>query len=153
MTPTEMTPAEITPAEITDVAYAQAVEAGRLAAANEFRAHNVSYLRDRDAIEIITVANGGFVVPRALVGALRIVAVEDLAAMALWPDGSVIEIESQDIHISVHGLLTAALTVLVPGRILAGMFAAHGGTKTSPAKASSSRQNGKRGERPKKQAA
>ena len=33
------------------------------------------------------------------------------------------------------------------------MTAAHGGTKKSPAKATSSRQNGKRGGRPKNQAA
>ena len=77
---------------------------------------------------------------------------DDLNTMTVWPDGSVIEIEKRDIHISVHGLLTAALTVLVPGRILAGMFASHGGAKKSPAKASSSRKNGQRGGRPKKHA-
>lgn len=143
----------MTASDVTDLAYAQAGEAGRLAAALEFRAQSVSYLPDPDAIQIITLANGGFVVPRALVGALRDLGPDDLAAITLWPDGSVIEIEERDIHISVHGLLTAALAVLVPGRILAGLFASHGGAKKSPAKASSSRQNGKRGGRPKKQVA
>jgi hypothetical protein len=85
-------------------------------------------------------------------GARMVIVSDDLNTMTVWPDGSVIDIEKRDIHISVHGLLTAALTVLVPGRILAGMFAAHGGAKKSPAKASSSCKNGQRGGRPKKHA-
>jgi hypothetical protein len=117
---------------------------------SEFRAQAVRYLPDHDAIEVITVRNGGFVIPRRLVGVLQDVGVADLAKIDLWPDGSLIEIEDLDIHISVDGMIKAALPVLVPGRIVSGLFAAVGGAATSAAKAKSSRQNGKKGGRPRK---
>ena len=81
-------------------------------------------------------------------GRLRAVVVgslEDLATMELWPDGSLIEIEDLDIHISVDGMSKAALPVLVPRRIVAGIFAASGGAVKSKAKAESSKQNGRKG--------
>lgn len=138
---------------ITDTEYATALEAGRRAAESEFWAQAVRYLPDRDAIEVITVRNGGFVIPRHLIGALQDVGPDDLARIELWPDGSLIEIEDLDIHISVDGMVKAALPVLVPGRIVAGLFAAFGGAAKSQAKANSSRQNGKKGGRPKRKAA
>jgi hypothetical protein len=137
---------------ISDADYAMALEAGRQAAESEFRAQSVAYLPDRDAIEVITVRNGGFLIPRNLIGALEDVGPDDLAKMELWPDGSLIEIEDLDIHISVDGMVKAALPVLVPSRIMAGFFAASGGAAKSKAKAKSSRQNGKKGGRPKKAA-
>ena len=135
---------------ITDTEYATALEAGRLAAESEFRAQAVRYIPDRDAIEVITVRNGGFVIPRHLIGVLQDLTPNDLATIEMWPDGSVIEIENLDIHISVDGMVKAALPILVPGRIVAGLFAAFGGAAKSKAKAKSSRQNGKKGGRPKK---
>jgi hypothetical protein len=138
---------------ITDTEYAVALEAGRRTAEREFRALAVSYLPDRDAIEVITIRNGGFVIPRHLIGFLQDAGPGDLAKMELWPDGSLIEIEDLDIHISVDGMVKAALPVLVPGRIVAGLFAAAGGAATSKAKANSSRQNGKKGGRPRRKAA
>src|ERR1700733_13699627 len=116
---------------ITDAEYAAALEAGQRAAENEFRARAVSYLPDLDAIEVITARNGGFVIPRHLVGALRDISLDDLARMEVWPDGSLIEIEDLDIHISVDGMAKAALPVLVPNRIVAGLFAAAGGAGKS----------------------
>jgi hypothetical protein len=133
--------------------YAMALEAGRRAAESEFRAQAVSYLPDRDAIEVITVNNGGFVIPRHLIGVLQDVDPDALAGMELWPDGSLIEIEDLDIHISVDGMVKAALPVLVPSRIVAGLFAASGGAAKSKAKAESSRRNGMKGGRPKSRAA
>ena len=47
-----------------DADYATALEAGRLAAESEFQAQAVSHRPDRDAIDVITIRNGGFVIPR-----------------------------------------------------------------------------------------
>lgn len=77
----------------------------------------------------------------------------DLAKLAVWPDGSLIETEELDIHVSVDGMVKAAPPILVPGRIVAGLFAAAGGAARSQAKAESSRQNGKKGGRPRRKAA
>ena len=109
--------------DITDEDYALALAAGRRTAESEFRAEAVSYDPDRDAIAVVTIKNGGFMVPRRLVGALQEASPADLARMEIWPDGSVIEIEHLDIHLSVHGMIAAAFPVLVPQRIMAGLVA------------------------------
>ena len=139
--------------DITEAGYAEALAAGQSTAKSEFRAEAVSYIPRLDAIEVITQHNGGFVIPRALVKGLQSVGAEHLAGMTLWPDGSLIEIEALDLHVSVDGMIKAALPVLVPRQIAAGMFAAAGGSAKSAAKTQSARQNGKKGGRPRKQAA
>jgi len=138
---------------IADIEYEAALEAGRTAALNEFRAQSVTYLLDRDALEVMTSTGGGFIVPRKTISALANVDAAALARLELWPDGSIVEIDELDIHISVDGLVRAALRSLVPKPILAGMFAAAGGATKSGAKAASSRNNGKKGGRPRKVAA
>jgi len=138
---------------ISDQEYEAALAAGRQAALNEFRAKSVAYLPERDALEVITAAGGGFIIPRAIIGALAHVDAGALGRIELWPDGSVVEIQDLDIHISVDGMVKAALRVLVPPPVVASLFAAAGGAATSAAKARSSRDNGKKGGRPRKVAA
>src|SRR5882672_4377631 len=94
------------PKQITDAEYAAALTIGRTDAETEIRAVAVQYVPERDAIEIVTNRNFGFSIPRGSVHALRDVPTEELAKLEVWPDGSVIELENRDIHISVHGLLT-----------------------------------------------
>jgi hypothetical protein len=92
---------------------------------------------DRDAIEIVTTRNAGFLIPRQWIGALQEVTTEDLARLEVWPDGSAIELEDRGIHISVHGLMTAILPAMLPSRAVAAIFASRGGKATSDAKRSS----------------
>jgi hypothetical protein len=73
-----------------------------------------------------------------------------LAKLELWPDGSAIELEDRDIHISVDGLMTAILPAMLPTRTVAAIFASRGGRATSDAKRSSAQENGRRGGRPRK---
>jgi len=143
----------VTRNSITDAGYARAVEVGEREAREQFRASSVRYLVDCDAIEILTMRDGGFVVPRRLVGALQDATAADLAELQVWPDGSMIEIAGKDLHVLVHGLITAALPVLLPRPVVAGMFAAQGGSARSKAKAATARENGKKGGRPRKRAA
>ena len=143
----------VTRNRISDAEYARAVEAGEREAREQFRASSVRYLADCDAIEILTMRDGGFVVPRRLVGVLQDTIAADLTELQLWPDGSIIEIAGKDLHISVHGLIRAALPVLVPRPVVAGMFAAQGGSARSKQKAATARENGKKGGRPRKHAA
>jgi hypothetical protein len=92
---------------ITDAEYAVALAVGRAKAETEILAQAVRYVPDRDAIEIVINRNAGFLIPRQWIGVLQDVPVEDLVKLEVWPDGSAIEIEDRDIHISVHGLMTA----------------------------------------------
>ncbi|HTW52547.1 MAG TPA: DUF2442 domain-containing protein [Stellaceae bacterium] len=117
-------------------------------AESEIRAQAVRYVPDRDAIEIVTTRNAGFLVPRQWIGALQDVPAEDLAKLVVWPDGSAIEIEDRDIHISVHGLMTAILPAMLPPRAVAAIFASRGGRATSEVKRSSAQANGRKGGRP-----
>ena len=137
---------------ITDTEYAAALVAGQAAAEEEMRAQAVRYVPDRDAIEIVTAGNAGFLIPRGWIGALQDVPTDDLAKLEIWPDGSAIELEDRDIHISVHGLMTAILPAMLPPRAVAAIFASRGGKVTSDAKRSSARANGRKGGRPRKAA-
>jgi hypothetical protein len=138
--------------KITDAEYAGALAAGRTEAEMEVRAQAVRYVPDRDAIEIVTTRNAGFLIPRQWIGALLEVPVEDLAKLEVWPDGTAIELEDRDIHISVHGLMTAVLPAMLPARAVAAIFASRGGRATSDAKRNSAQANGRRGGRPPKRA-
>jgi hypothetical protein len=135
---------------ITDAEFAAALAAGRADAEMEIRAQAVRYVADRDAIEIVTTHNAGFLIPRQWIGALQDVPTADLAKLEAWPDGSAIEIEDRDIHISVDGLMTAILPAMLPTRTVAAIFASRGGKATSDAKRSSAQENGRRGGRPRK---
>lgn len=138
--------------QITDAEYAAALIAGQAEAEAEVRAQAVRYVPDRDAIEIVTTRNAGFLIPREWIGALQDVPREDLAKLEVWPDGSAIALEGRDIHISVHGLMTAILPAMLPPRAMAAIFASRGGKATSDAKRSSAQANGRKGGRPRKTA-
>jgi hypothetical protein len=139
-------------AHITDGDYAAALAAGQAEAETEIRAQSVRYVPDRDAVEIVTTRNAGFLIPRHWIGALQDLPVEDLQGLEVWPDGSAIELEARDIHISVHGLMAAVLPAMLPSRTIAAVFASRGGKATSPAKQSSAQANGRKGGRPKRAA-
>lgn len=138
--------------QITDAEYAAALAAGRMGGEGEARAKAVRYVQDRDAIEIVTNCNAGVLIPREWIGALQDVPPEDLDKLEVWPDGSAIELEDRDIHISVHGLLTAMLPAILPPQVIASIFASRGGQAKSAAKRASSRENGRKGGRPRKKA-
>lgn len=134
--------------KITDAEFAAALAAGRADAETEIRAQAIRYLPDRDAVEIVTTRNAGFLIPRQWIGALQDVPAEDLEKLEIWPDGSAIEIDGRDIHISVDGLMTAILPAMLPTRTIAAIFASRGGRATSDAKRNSAQANGRRGGRP-----
>ncbi len=133
--------------------YEAALEAGHLAQEAEFRTASVRYDLDRNMLEITTTQGGGFVVPLEWVPVLANLTPADLAELDVWPDGSAIELDAHDIHISVHGLLTGLLPRLLPTGAVSHLFAERGGRSTSAAKQAAARENGRRGGRPRKASA
>lgn len=133
-----------------DTDIAAALAAGREEAASEIRARSVRYMADRDVVEIVTDRHAGFLIPRAWIAALQGVPPDALAALEVWPDGSAIALEEQDIHIAVDGLMIAVLPAMLPARAVASIFASRGGQATSDAKRGSARANGRKGGRPRK---
>jgi hypothetical protein len=136
--------------QISDADFTDSRSRGRTDATTELRARTVRYLADRDLLEIETNRDGGFLIPRKWIGALQDVPAEELTALEVWPDGSAIELELRDIHISVDGLLTDILPALLPDSALAAIFARRGGKVTSVAKRMSAQANGRKGGRPRK---
>jgi hypothetical protein len=114
---------------------------GRIEADTEIRTQAVRYIPERDAIEIVTNHNAGFLSPRQWIGTPQDVPTEELGKLEVWPDGSAIQLEDRDIHITVHGLPTAILPAMLPSRSVAAIFASRGGQATSDAKRTSSRAN------------
>ncbi|TLY93488.1 MAG: DUF2442 domain-containing protein [Gammaproteobacteria bacterium] len=141
------------PHQISDAEYAAALAAGRAEAETEIRAQAVRYVPERDAIEVVTNRNAGFLIPRQWIGVLQDVPTAELNKLEVWPDGSAIELDHRDIQISVHGLLTAILPAMLPSRTIATLFASRGGQATSRAKRISSRANGRKGGRPRRKTA
>jgi hypothetical protein len=138
--------------DITSAEYAAALATGQLASESEVRAQAVRYVPERDAVEILTSRGAGFLIPRRWIEALQDIALDELAKLTVWPDGSAIELEERDIQISVSGLLSAVLPAMLPPRAVASLFASRGGQATSAAKKVSSRENGLKGGRPRKRA-
>lgn len=138
--------------EITEQGITRALEAGLQEAEAEFRARAVRYCSDRDVVEIVTTREAGFLIPRSWISAFAGLSSGQLAELAVWPDGSAIELETLDIQVSVHGLLTQALPAMLPARAVAGLFASRGGRSTSHAKRVTARANGRKGGRPRKPA-
>lgn len=135
--------------QITDAEYAAALAAGRAEAETEVRAQAVRYVPDRDAIEIMTTRNAGFLIPRQWIGALQDVPTEDLARLEIWPDGSASSLKIGTSTLA-HGLMTAILPAMLSPRTVAAIFASRGGKATSEAKRGSARTNGRKGGRPRK---
>jgi len=136
--------------DLTDKDHMAAIAAGQLAQGTEFRAVSARYDLDRYMLEIMTTKGCGFVVPLHWVPDLADVSPLDLADLDVWPDGSAIELDSHDIHISVHGLLTGLLRRMLPRGAVSQLFAERGGRSTSAAKQAAARENGRRGGRPRK---
>jgi hypothetical protein len=111
------------PHQITAAEYAAAIAAGRAEAETEVRAQAVRYVPERDAIEIVTNRNAGFLIPRQWIGALQDVPTEDLAKLEV---------------------------AMLPSQAVAAIFASRGGQATSDAKRISSQANGRNGGRPRK---
>ncbi len=72
----------------------------------EFRARSISYLSTFGVVLITLTTGDEFPIPLALIPELKDLRGRDLLELALWPDGSCIELKSHDIHINVHGLLS-----------------------------------------------
>ena len=136
--------------QISDAEKVAALATGRTESETEIRAQAVRYVSERDAVEIVTNRNAGFLIPRQWIGALQDVPTEELSKLEVWPDGLAIELEDRDVHISVHGLLTAILPAMLPSRTVAAIFASRGGQATSAVKRTSARTNGRKGGRPPK---
>ena len=127
----------------TSAEIARARKAGE--ASRPYRGKAIAYRPSADVVELELFNGLRAIIPRALIDEL--VAVPKIALrteMRLSPQGSAIEVRSQDIDISVMGLMRDLVGANI-GRV--------GGQSKSAAKAEAARANGRLGGRPRKVAA
>lgn len=132
-----------------DKNYARASDAGRKAAAAEPRARTARYDTKNDRI-VIELANGCvFAFPPRLAQGLEQATRAQLARVAVTARGGGLYWEDLDVDLSVPGLVMGVFGSKTWMRELA----RRGGSASTEAKAIASRENGKKGGRPRKNSA
>lgn len=126
--------------------YREAVKRGEEAMKTEPRAESASYDQSSNRL-IINLKNGTvFIVPCDLIQGLRAAPPELIAEVELLPRGAALHWEKLDADITVAGLLAGIFGT----RKWMSELGRQGGRATSEAKRAASRENGKKGGRPKK---
>lgn len=119
-------------------------------AKTEPQARSVSYDRKTDRL-IIELKNGAtFMVPCNLIQGLRDAPPELIAEVNLRPRGAALHWETLDVDFSLAALIAGMFGSEAWMSSLAKEMGRKGGSATSEVKAASSRENGKRGGRPRK---
>jgi len=106
------------------------------------------YDRRRDALELALRCGVVIQFPRTRIRELARAAPDDVAKVKIQPGGDGLSFDEIDKHISVPGLLRDEL-----GSLFARAIGRQARGRTSEKKAASSKENGKKGGRPKKKAA
>lgn len=96
---------------ISEADYLKALAAGRRRSSQESHALALSYDADRDAIEIVMPDGWRIEIDRARIAELAALSPSALADLSLSPAGTAIELDAEDIHISLDGLLATILPV------------------------------------------
>ncbi|WP_420959871.1 DUF2442 domain-containing protein [Brucella sp. IR073] len=129
--------------ELTDAEYEAAVERGRIAQQTEPRASSARYDK-RNGRMVVELTNGcTFAFPPHMARGLEAATDEELATVEILGAGYGLHWESLDVDLSVPGLLAGIFGTKA-------YMARRAGRATSPAKAAASRQNGRKGGRPRK---
>jgi hypothetical protein len=129
--------------------YGSALSSGKRRLEAGLTADTVGYDADTDKVVIAMAGGWDIRIERGRIEELSDSTPNELSELSLSPAGTTIELPSHDVYISLEGLLTT----LVPSEVLARLFARRGGRSVSAVKAESSRLNGLKGGRPKKEVA
>jgi hypothetical protein len=131
---------------LTEEEYLAAVERGRIADETEPRAVSARYNEATGRIEIELKDGCMFAFPAQYGQGLRGATPEQLAAVEVWPGGDALHWEELDADLGVAGLVAGVFGSKAWMRELGRA----GGRVQSEAKAAASRENGKKGGRPRK---
>jgi hypothetical protein len=129
--------------ELTDAQIEAALERGRIAQQTEPRATSARYDAKSGRIIVELTSGATFAFPPKLVEGLCDGTPSDLAKLEVLPNGFGLHWPSLDEHYSVPGLMNGIFGT-------ARWMAQRAGSATSLKKAASSRENGKKGGRPRK---
>jgi len=128
--------------------FARASRLGKHAARTEARASTVAYRSKQNALRIALTNGATITLPVKLIPDLRRATPRDIRAVAILGHGGGLHWEGLDLDLSVPGLLSS----LFAGPEWLAELGRIGGRRSSPAKASAARRNGRKGGRPRTRA-
>jgi len=125
---------------------AEARRAGQRALKNEPRAASAAYHRATREVHIRMHNGASFAIPACMLNELNGASDEDLAGVKVPPSGYGLSWPALDVDIALSGILDAAF-----GSVVRSGIARKAGSTRSSAKSRASRENGRKGGRPRKE--
>jgi hypothetical protein len=135
---------------VTDEVLARAIERGKGRKNSGVHATSVSYASKLQALLVGFADQSAVMLPVKNYPELRSLSSAELKAFEIGFGGAALCLERRDLHISIAGLVAASRSLMAMANTV---VAAHHGRRSSKAKAAASRENGRKGGRPRKHAA
>ena len=132
---------------VTDLGLRRAIERGQTNPRPSLRASTVKYLAASQALEIGFDDQSAVLLPITNYPEFAKLSPAELDRLTLGFAGSALCLEEQDLHVSIAGLVSASAPLMA---LAASVVASRNGSRSSHAKSVASRQNGKKGGRPRK---
>jgi hypothetical protein len=132
---------------VTEASLEQAIKRGRTRHEPHLYATAVSYLPTHEALLVSFADQSALLLPVHNYPELSELNKAELAHLELGFGGSALCLEEKDLHVSITGLISASDPLMAMASMV---VAARNGSRRSPAKAQSSRENGQKGGRPRK---
>jgi len=132
---------------VTEDLLQQAIQRGRARQRQGVHATDVHYLAVRKLLLIGFADHCALALPVNNFPELASLSLPELKRLSIGLGGCALCLEERDLHLSIAGLITASQPLL---DMASSVVAAHHGSRSSQAKASAARANGKKGGRPRK---
>ena len=136
--------------QVTVAVMEQAVARGAERRRQSLHAADLAYLPESEALRIGFSDLSAVILPLGIYPELAALSSEERARLTLGYAGSAVCLEERDLHISIAGLVSASADLMA---MASGVVAARNGSRTTEAKASAARENGRKGGRPRRTAA
>lgn len=130
---------------VTSEVLTQAIQRGRLRASAGVHASGVQYVPVLKALLISFADHSAVALPIQNYPELARLNEEELNGLELGFAGSALCLETQDLHVSIAGLVSASQPLM---EMAASLIAARNGGRSSSVKAQAARANGQKGGRP-----
>ncbi len=131
---------------VTQEGLEQAIERGRKRASAGIRATAVQYVPQLKSLLLSFLDHSAVALPVNNYPELAALQEGELQSLSLGFGGSALCLKSQDMHVSIAGLVTASQPLM---DMATSLVAARNGKKNTTKKSAAARENGKKGGRPK----